>query len=325
MNIVYIATDSYCSMLGISMTSVLMNLRAGDRITFYICSTDLSAEHQGQIEDLVRQYGCSVVFIDIKGYEQVFDLSNYTTGFHPIVLARLLLTQYLPETVNRALYLDSDVIVNGSLSELESISLDGYALAAVPELHMPDLQKAGIGMEPSDIYYNCGVLFINLAYWRAMDIATSLTAYYNEMQGRLMYNDQDVLNHCCKGQIRTLPHTYNYAPTLYYFPRYFIKDYQPLYYCDTAEEFRAIRRNPTIIHYLGEERPWLHGNYSPYRKVYERYKASSMWSDAPLIYGKERILFLFHGLNLVTRICPWFRQWFTERIGIYYYNKNSKS
>lgn len=324
MNIVYIATDSYCNILGISITSLLMNLKDEEQISIYICSTDISEEHKTQIQELTQTYGCKVQFINVSDYEQAFNLSQHVTGFHPIVLARLLLSHYLPTKVDRVLYLDSDVIVNGSLSPLNDVTLDGYAMAAVPELHMPELQKEHIGLARDDTYYNCGVLWINLAYWREQNLTGAFTAYYAQMQGRLMYNDQDILNHCCKGNIKTLSHAYNYPPTLYYFPRYFLRTYQPLYYGESVEEFRRIRKNPTIIHYLGEERPWLHGNYSPYRAIYERYKKASMWSDDPLIYGKESVLFLFHGLNLITRVCPWFRKWFTEHIGIYYYNRNAK-
>ena len=46
MNIVYIATDSYVPLMGISMTSALMNRKEIQNLDFYICSTDISETHK---------------------------------------------------------------------------------------------------------------------------------------------------------------------------------------------------------------------------------------------------------------------------------------
>lgn len=318
MNIVYIVTDSYIPLMGISMTSVLMSCSKHQHIDFYICSTDISEEHKKQLTELSDQYDCSIFFVDVSDYADHFDFEFSTSGFHSIVLARLLLASYIPETVTKVLYLDSDVIVNGDLSDLDQVSLQGKAFAAVPELHMPQKQKNHIGLKEEDIYFNCGVLLINLEFWRKNNVAEKFLRYFEKKQGNLLYNDQDILNHCCRGKIEKMSYTFNFNPALHYFPRYFIRKYQPEY-DSSAGQYKEIRKNPKIIHFLGEERPWYHGNYSPYRKKFEYYKGQSSWSNMELVYGKEKILFCYHILNCITRVCPWFRKWFTEMIGIYYY------
>ena len=88
---------------------------------------------------------------------------------------------------------------------------------------------------------------------------------------------------------------------------------------ESKEKYKEIIRHPSIIHYLGEERPWVHGNFSPYRKVYDSYKVQTPWKDTPMIYGKEKVLFCYHILNLITAAFPWFRRLFTKCIGIRYY------
>lgn len=324
MNIVYIATDSYVPLMGISMTSVLMNKKEMQNLDFYICSTDISETHKEQLRQLTEQYGSRIFFIDVSDYASHFEFEFSTSGFHSIVLARLLLADYMPEEVQKVLYLDSDVIVNGDLSELDSVNLKGKAFAAVPELHMPQKEKKNIGLKKEDIYFNCGVMLINLEFWRKNHAAEKFLHYFEKKQGQLLYNDQDILNHCCKGRIEKLSHTFNYNPALYYFPRYFIRNYQPEY-DSSSSEYKEIRKSPKMIHFLGEERPWYHGNYSPYRKIYEYYREHSLWSDMEQTYGKEKILFCYHILNCITKICPWFRKWFTEMIGIYYYKIAKKS
>ncbi|MGO5543210.1 glycosyltransferase family 8 protein [Blautia sp. HCP3S3_H10_1] len=325
MNIVYIATDSYISLLGISINSILMNRKNGEKVNLYICSPDLTSEHKTQLSDLVTVCGGNIHYIDISDYAEHFHFQFDTSGFHPIVLARLFLTSYLPEDVDKVLYLDCDVIVNGNIWELEKVNLQDKAFGAVPELCMPKKQKAEIGLGEKDTYFNCGVMLINLDYWREKRLSESFLEYFIKQNGMLLYNDQDILNHCCKDRIQKLSHTYNYNPALYYFPRYFIRSYQPEYYCASAKEYEDIRQKPVLIHFMGEERPWVHGNYSPYRTVYEKYKLNSPWKDMPLIYGKEKVLFCYHILNCITKIFPWFRKWFTRLIGIYYYQLVKKS
>lgn len=321
MNITYIATDSYASILGVSMFSLLENSSDLSALNIYILSTDIGYKNKLSLIKLADKYKATLHFINISGFEQSFSCDFATSGFHPIVLARLLLADYLPSSVESVLYLDCDVIINGSLSDLEYLSFSNQncAFAAVPELCMPLEQKKHLGLSANDVYYNCGVLLINLNYWRSHNLQQHFTKYYTDMKGNLLYNDQDILNHCCKGHIMSLPHIYNLPPVLHYFPRYFIRSYQPLYYCKTKEEYKNILQHPVIIHYLGEERPWIHGNFSPYRKVYYYYKSLSPWKNTPLIYGKELYMLCYHGLNCITFICPWFRKFFTRRVGIHYY------
>lgn len=318
MDIVYIVTDSYAPLLGISVNSIVMN-RKNEDMSIYVCSPDLTDEHKEQLKKLITSCGGEFFYIDVSDYLERIKFQIDTTGFHPIVLARLFLATYLPENLERVLYLDCDVIVNGNIWKLENVELDGNAFAAVPELCMPERQKVQIGLKKEDVYFNCGVMLINLHYWRERNASNRFLQYFEEQQGKLLYNDQDVLNHCCRGWIKKISHTYNFNPALYYFPRYYIRKYQPEYYCENAEKYRSIRENPVIIHFMGEERPWYHGNYSPYCDIYEKYKINSDWKNMSLVYGKEKVLFCYHILNCMTKWFPWFREWFTHRIGIYYY------
>ncbi|WP_368191057.1 glycosyltransferase family 8 protein [Blautia sp. 1033sp1_1033st1_G9_1033SCRN_220408] len=326
MNIVYIATDSYVSMLGISLFSLLENNKSMEQLSIYILSTDLSQTNQNVLRQVTNPYHRQLHFVQIGDYQSAFSADTDTSGFHPIVLARLLLTRYLPQEVHTVLYLDCDTIIHGSLDAMEPADFcrTDYAFAAVPEVYMPSAQKSFIGLAEKDIYYNCGVLLINMDYWRRQELCQNFVDYYTRMNGKLMYNDQDILNHCCQGHILTLSQTYNFAPVLYYFPYYFIRKYQPAYKVSSRTTYKEIIRHPSIIHYLGEERPWVHGNFSPYRKVYDSYKAQTPWKNTPMIYGKEKVLFCYHILNLITAIFPWFRRLFTKCIGIRYYQFTKK-
>ena len=96
MNIVYIATDSYVSMLGISLFSLLENNKSMEQLSIYILSTDLSQTNQNVLRQMADPYHRQLHFVQIGDYQSAFSADTNTSGFHPIVLARLLLTRYLP-------------------------------------------------------------------------------------------------------------------------------------------------------------------------------------------------------------------------------------
>ena len=148
--------------------------------------------------------------------------------------------------------------------------------------------------------------------------------YYRSMNGQLLYNDQDIINHCCKGKILALNHTYNLSTNLSYFPRHFVRKLQPAYDTSSAKDYSRILSSPAIIHYMGDERPWIAGNHNKYRRQYEYYWKKSLWRDEPMIGGQRLYMFCYHVLNLITLVCPWFRMMFSKLIGINKYKWFSK-
>lgn len=316
MNIIYASNNEYAKYLGISMISLFDNNKDLDKITVYILSQNIDSINVEHLLNIANRYQRNINFIDISEFEEHIPFDFFTSGYNSIVLSRLFLCSYIPSDIERILYLDCDIIVNGSIKALETIVFGSNLAAAVPELYMPADKKALIGFRKEEIYYNAGVFLVNLALWRSNNMESIFIEYYRSKNGRLLYNDQDILNHCCKGRILTLSYTYNLSPNLYYFPRYFVKRLQPAYDLRSPEKYTHILSEPAIIHYMGDERPWIEGNHNRYRKQYEYYYKRSPWCNEPLIQGQKLYMFCYHVLNLATRVCPWFRILFSKLIGI---------
>ncbi|MCM1153926.1 MAG: glycosyltransferase family 8 protein [Roseburia sp.] len=316
MNIVYASNNDYAKYLGISMLSLFHNNQNINEIIVYILSQNINSENRRKLCAIAKHYQRTIEFIDISEFGKLIPFTFNTSGFHPIVLSRLFLCRYIPEERKRVLYLDCDIIVNGSIEELESLPFGQNYVAAVPELYMPVDKKKRIGLNASETYYNAGVLLINLELWRSMDLETVFMDYYQAMNGQLDYNDQDIINHCCKNKISALDYTYNLSTNLPYFPRYFVKKLQPAYDIPSKDVYAQILRKPAIIHYMGDERPWIEGNHNKYRKQYGYYAKRSPWKEEPLVQGQQLYMFCYHLLNVITLICPWFRVFFSRLIGI---------
>ena len=319
MNVVYATDDNYAAQCGISMLSLMDNNSDLDDIHFYVLDNGIRQENIDKLIKQCDEYGRSISFIDASDFMDRVGFEFNTTGFNPIVLARLFLADYLPESVGFCLYIDCDTVVTGNLSDILDIDMSSKYFAAVPELFMPVNNKLAIGFEAGDMYYNAGILWINLELWRAVDAKSAFLDFYREKEGMLPYNDQDILNYCCKGRIEKLPQKYNMSPNLPYFPRSFMVKLQPGYKTDTVAEYKDMIEHPAIVHFLGDERPWIHGNKNYYREYFYKYRARSLWPDSEIIYGRELYMFCYHVLNLITRVCPWFREIFSSYIGINVY------
>lgn len=324
MNVVYVSDNAYAKYLGISMLSLLDHNQDMEEITVYVLSKEIKSDNILRLRKIAEKYRRTVKFIDIEGSDRLIPYALDTSGYNPIILSRLFLGRYLPEEIECILYLDCDIIINGSIKELETISLGRNLIAAVPELYMPTEKKALLGLQKEETYYNSGVLLINLTLWRCEKIEKDFMKYCHLMNGKLLYIDQDILNHCCKGRILTLSHTYNLSTNLFYFPRYFMKRLQPAYDTSSAKKYARILSSPAIIHYAGDERPWIAGNRNKYRRQYEYYYRKSPWRKEPLIQGQRFYMFCYHILNIITFICPWFRIMFSKLIGINIYKWFSK-
>ena len=78
---------------------------------------------------------------------------------------RLWVEDFFSSDVERVLYLDSDIVVVGSLAQLWSTNLDGALFAAV-DIPGSDRGVKHLGLSAEDGYFNSGVLLIDLKKWR---------------------------------------------------------------------------------------------------------------------------------------------------------------
>ncbi|MFH6623472.1 glycosyltransferase family 8 protein [Streptococcus suis] len=124
---------------------------------------------------------------------------------------------FLPELLSdwdKVLYLDSDLLIAGDLTEFWETDLSDAYLAGVSELdiirHYAAYKKS-IGFELDELYVNAGVLLMNLEAMRRDNITNLLFAETERLTGQIQFQDQDVINIALKGKIVEVPLRYNYT------------------------------------------------------------------------------------------------------------------
>lgn len=84
----------------------------------------------------------------------------------------------------------------------------------------------------------------------------------------------------------------------------------------TKADFAAAKRHPAVIHYMGDERPWIAGNRNHYRRAYEKYLSQTPWAGTPKEKGREFYMFAYHMLDYATAVCPAVRWAVSRKLGM---------
>lgn len=316
MNIVYASNDNYARHLAVSMVSVFARNRNMPQITVYVISIGLSEESRKRLQVIARQYKRKLLFLDLDDIESRFDYDIDTRGFDISAMGRLFAGQLLPQEVERILYLDCDTVAVRSLEELWNLDISGYLLGAVMEPTIYEAVKKDIGLGESDPYFNSGVLLIDLARWRESQAEKRILDFYKKKEGRLFACDQDAINGALKGEIASMPPKYNFFTNYRYFGYGNILQHAPSYSSVTEEMFVEAKKRPVIIHYMGDERPWIRGNLNHYRKAYEKYLAMTPWRGNPKERGKELYMAAYHMMDYATVLWPELRWLISRRFGM---------
>ncbi|MBE6544206.1 MAG: glycosyltransferase family 8 protein [Ruminococcaceae bacterium] len=172
-----------------------------------------------------------------------------TERFPKEMYYRIFAAKYLPENVDRVLYLDPDIIVNGSILKLYNTDMKGYYYAAAS--HNGAVTRAINGkrlkLKKGTPYINSGVLLINLTELRRNQNCTEVFDYITGNRKKLILPDQDIISALYGERIIELdPHVYNMTERQFRYTRLLGK----------KMDVDWIRKNSVIIHYCGKNKPW---------------------------------------------------------------------
>ena len=179
-----------------------------------------------------------------------------------------------------------------------------------------EAMRESIGFGRDEAYFNSGVILMDLERWRREGTLQTLLDYYRERGGSLFACDQDTINGALRGRILSLEPKYNFFTNYRYFRYGTLKKLCAAYEQVGPGAFREAKTKPVIIHYLGDERPWIAGNHNHYRRLYFRYLAKTPWKGMPLVEGKRMYMHLWWVFNKMTWICPALRLWISRRWGM---------
>jgi lipopolysaccharide biosynthesis glycosyltransferase len=212
LDIIFAIDDGYTNPLITTAFSVIKNNKSFDDIYFHIISGDISDKSQEIIKKLERYEGVNVDFALVD--ETLFnEFPLNIDHISPITYARFLIAD-LFDTLHKVLYLDSDILVLGDLSELWNVDISHASIAGSHKQYINTQfpgYKESIGLEKDSTYINCGVMLMNLDRIRKLDKTQELLNNAVKLKDIVRIQDQDIINITFKDDIVSFDKKYNYT------------------------------------------------------------------------------------------------------------------
>ena len=279
MDIVICINKQYLMPAGVMLCSLFENNKE-EKINIHILLGEGGDQCLKPLQEMTERYHQTIQFYDMKDVQT----EDFPVGLYfqePFITKeayfRLFVMDVLPQTLEKVLYFDVDMVICGSIRELWDTDISDVAVGAVPDCFHQDIHETNrIGYEVGLGIFNSGVLLINLNYWRKHNVMKEFVAYAREAKDHLKYHDQDVLNYVFRHCKKELPIRFNLQTIHMY------------YDCFRYLHFRLIKeveeafRHPVIIHYTGPEKPWYRNAYHPLKSYFEKYRQLTPWKNDSL-------------------------------------------
>ena len=277
--ICYACDDTYAELAAVSLESLLSNATNLSEIEVYIFEEGISAEHKDTFTRIASKHNVKLSLISTVAHlQKLKEISNAVDGYKGSYsyFTRVYIADLLPKYINRALYLDCDLLMIGDINQLLDFDMKGYAVAAVLETRISAKIRHTLKNDNTK-YFNSGVMVIDLEKWSSNGLETRAKELVLErvQNNTERLRDQPLINAACNGNIAVLHPRFNlYAPFQMYSNkqvRYIMKIDPEEFYSDS--ELNEAKDNPVILHYykFNGARPWEPWCYNPTRKLWLKY------------------------------------------------------
>jgi len=207
-------------------------------------------------------------------------LSDFPVFGHISIAAyfRLLFPLILPPILKRVLYIDSDIVINGSLQELWDTPLEGHAMAVVTDRNI-EMQRKRLDLAEDSPYFNSGVMLIDLDLWRKENMLERGMAFATANAHVLNNWDQDVLNHLFEKRVLLVHQRWNAMSHLWGLDPAWLEARDGL-----NQEEQEAHDAPVVIHFAGGgfAKPWNYRCAHPGEERYRELVIHTPWADVPL-------------------------------------------
>ena len=261
--IFYACDDAFIKYTIVSLKSMIENASEDFLYDVHVLSTTATEEMKEKLLRL-QNGNFTVTFDDVSGYlEKISESLPIRDYYSKTTYYRLFIAEMFPH-LDKVIYIDSDTVVTGDISELYTTDIGDNLVGACHEQAMVQIDTYGAYVEKNlgidrNKYFNAGLLLINARLFRKAQVLkkfTELLGVYNFT----VTQDEDYLNVICKDKIFFLDQRWN-TEMIGNIPY-------------PAEEFK-------IIHYIMVSKPWhyadcMHGDifwkYAKMTEVYEDIK-----------------------------------------------------
>ncbi len=264
MNIFVTLDRNYCQPLRVMLTSLFLN-NADETFDIWLVGDGFTSEDQHQVEQLCKRFDHTLHMVEVP--QAAFSDAPVIRYYSRAMYYRLLAAQLLPDTLDKVLYLDPDILVINSIRPLYDMALghDLFAASTHEGLTGVSTQVARIRLSTPDgeAYFNSGVLMMNLERMRKEVDPQSVFHYANQKRSTLILPDQDILNGMFWNRIQRIDDSlWNYDARKY--QSYLIAS-------QNEKDLDWVMHHTAILHFCGKNKPWKRKYRGKFSTLYKHY------------------------------------------------------
>ena len=208
--------DGYVPFLAVALQSIIENSSKEYFYSIKILYTNIEEENKKKILKYERE-NIKIEFVDLNYYIEDVKDKLYTRDYYTkTTYFRLFIPNLYPQ-YDKAIYLDSDIVVLGDIAKLYNEDIGDNLVAAVPDNVIQtnkvfqDYVERVVGIATYKNYFNAGMLLMNLDEMRKFDFQNKFLYLLGTVKFAVV-QDQDYLNRLCKGRTKLLDKGWDKMP-----------------------------------------------------------------------------------------------------------------
>ena len=248
----------------LSMVKSLCEHNPESEFDIYILQNALPEETRNSI---INNFPANAnpIFLDVD--ESFFKGMPHSKRWPHETFYRLMVTKLLPESVERVLYLDGDIIIHGNIDELYNTDFQGNLFAGCMQINkfLNFFNCLRLTAFPGYKFVNAGVMLMNVKDLRSELNLEKMAKFIRRNSWRLQMLDQDTLFKFFGNKMLLLDrYKWNLADR-------HISAYNRKHKKNPID-LEWVEKNNIIIHYLGRNKPWKDNYKGILKDYYLKYK-----------------------------------------------------
>jgi len=285
MNILISANSAYIKIISVMVYS-LCKSNPAEEIDLYLAHRDMSDEDLSIFQNILSLFENKTLH-PIYMANDITEKFNASDRFSVETYYRIFALDKLPLSIDRILYLDGDMIINGSLAEVYTTEMSDFCPFVVCEDidgHIRDaysLIKNREGIPDNHKCFNAGFMLINLNYMRRHNNIEYIKEAFCREHANYSFHDQDILNHMFYDRVKYVPWEYYNLPAEWWYldaveltkGRVRYATYKEINNPSINKSHRfiditsTVKENAVVIHFFGLLKPWIYTKENIYPDV----------------------------------------------------------
>ena len=282
-NVMLCGDSKYIKYCGVTITSILTSNVDVD-FCFHVLCDNINSDDLERLVNTSKKYKANIKLYILN--EDIINsmIASVIPERHISVATffRIVGFDILNDYCERVLYLDSDIMVRGSVGIFFDLDFQEKVIGGISDIleeeHIQRIfSRNYINYEAleNNRYFNAGVIVVNLKEWKKGNYTNKCLTNISKYKYEFM--DQDALNVVLRDNIVFLDSRYNYQ---YDLSTIIAKGRKSDF---LSKPYVYVPNDISIVHFVGRVKPWFKGAiWNPFAQEYRKIQQGSQWSHNKL-------------------------------------------